>query len=227
MEMLIYGTFSVVGYFVLRDADWLWETTRYWEGMGENGELIPFYSKAVSDTILCYYLLYMTRYCAAIVSVLLEHKRKDFVEMIVHHFVTVLLILVSFVTGNYRAGCSLMILFDPADVPLHVAKQFKYLGQQTLADISFAAFFLLFLVMRMILYPFVVYSCTYESKEVFSHSFGVSVGLACIYVLALLNCYWFFLILRVLIKLAMGGVVEDIRSDDEDEDGVSDSKKSA
>ena len=38
--------------------------------------------------------------------------------------------------------------------------------------------------------------------------------------LLLLQLYWFSLIMKVVVKLINGGEVEDVRSDDEDEDGA-------
>lgn len=39
-----------------------------------------------------------------------------------------------------------------------------------------------------------------------------------IFALQILNVYWLFLIFRILYRYAAGGVAEDERSDDEDED---------
>ena len=114
-----------------------------------------------SDDLKCYYLLYGSRYMQAIVSVMLEHRRKDFIEMIVHHVTTLIVIAVSFYSSiGYRVGAVIMLLFDPADVPLHVAKQCKYIGGFTeqLADVFFVLFMLTFFVTRMLVYPYTVWS---------------------------------------------------------------------
>jgi hypothetical protein len=73
---------------------------------------------------------------------------------------------VSYAFGWNRVGAVVMVLLDPADVPLHIAKQFKYVGDarggwlqkvcQTAADVFFVIFMLLFAVMRLGLYPYVV-----------------------------------------------------------------------
>ena len=49
-------------------------------------------------------LRYVARYFQAAISVLLETKRKDFIEMMIHHTVTVLVIYVSYVYGWNRIG---------------------------------------------------------------------------------------------------------------------------
>merc|ERR1712100_112550 len=66
------------------------------------------------------------RYVAEIISVGTEYDRKDKKEMLLHHFSTVFLIGISYAYGFTRVGGIIMLLLDPADVPLHVAKLFKY-----------------------------------------------------------------------------------------------------
>jgi len=47
---------------------------------------------------------YAARYCQGMVSVCLEHKRKDFWEMELHHAVTCLLVTLSYVCGWNRVS---------------------------------------------------------------------------------------------------------------------------
>ena len=128
-----------------------------------------------------------------------------------------------------------MILLDPADVPLHIAKQFKYVGDahggkiqkfmQSGADLFFVIFMLLFAVTRLGLYPYVVWSAHVEGREYFSYGLGAWTCIALLYILLLLQIYWFVLILKVAIKVITSGAAEDVRSDEDDEDSGSTLKK--
>ena len=188
-----------------------------------------------TDALKAYYLLYAARYSQGMVSVFIEHKRKDFWEMLVHHFVTVSLIGISYVYGWNRVGAVVMILLDPADVPLHIAKQFKYVGDarggstqkimQSGADLFFVIFMLLFAVMRLGIYPYVVWSAHVEGREYFSYGLGAWTCIALLYILLLLQIYWFVLILKVAIKVITSGAAEEVRSDEDDEDSGSTLKK--
>jgi ceramide synthetase len=230
MEMLFYGAFTVFGAVIVPGQDWFWPSKRWWMGFS-TGEML-----AVSDALKAYYLLYAARYSQGIVSVLIEHKRKDFWEMQVHHVVTVSLIGVSYAFGWNRVGAVVMVLLDPADVPLHVAKQFKYVGDarpgtetqkrmQAGADFFFVVFMLLFAVMRLGLYPYVVWSAHVEARRYFAFGVGAWTCISLLYVLLCLQVYWFWLILKVAIKVITSGAAEDVRSDDEDEDEEPEAKK--
>ena len=56
---------------------------------------------SMRDDLRCYYLLYGARYVAGFISVYFEPRRKDYVEMQLHHVVTVAVVAISCVR---RAG---------------------------------------------------------------------------------------------------------------------------
>mmetsp|Transcript_13009 Transcript_13009/g.38845 ORF Transcript_13009/g.38845 Transcript_13009/m.38845 type:complete len:339 (-) Transcript_13009:245-1261(-) len=218
MEALFYGSSFVVGVIVVRDEPWIMEP-RHWfyEGRTMNREILVWY-----------YMTYAARYMQGLVSVLLEHKRKDFVEMIFHHVVTLVLILISYNYNEMRIGAAIMVLFDPADVPLHCAKMFKYLDKDGAwasfwADRCFELFAVSFFVTRIVVYPYLIlqgflYYYVWSMKEdIVFDPIEVSL-LFWLVMLLLVNMYWFSLIAKVAYKIFIKGEPgEDIRSDDEDE----------
>merc|ERR1719188_2728563 len=103
----------------------MWPSRLWWEGFNT-----PEYKFMRAD-LHCYYMLYMGRYVQMVISVLLEPKRKDFVEMLLHHTITVVVIPMSYFFNWYRVGTVVMVLLDPADVPLHLAKIFKNIAEST------------------------------------------------------------------------------------------------
>ena len=173
----------------------------------------------------------------------------------------------------------IMALLDPADVPLHTAKQFKYIGDarwggvqadpgwlestpsfkllivkkdnsafnlnpcvselaattarggavkplfQNLADVCFYVFGVSFFVMRLVLYPYIVWSALFEAARYFEYDAGAWACVVLLYILLLLQVYWFALIVKVAIKAAKGEEAQDVRSDDEEEEDDKQKKK--
>jgi hypothetical protein len=154
----------------------------------------------------------------------MEHKRKDFVEMQVHHTVTVVLVLLSYAWNYNRVGGAVMFLLDCADPPLHIAKQFKYCSRskkdwpQFMADRWFEIFAVTFIVSRDVFYPYVVWSCTMEHKEHFVTELSTNVCNGLLWILLVLQFYWTSLIFLAVYNQMVKGGIEDIRSDSEDED---------
>ena len=226
MECLIYGSFTLLGARIVPRQPWIWPSKHWWIGFSSGSHA------AMRDDLRCYYLLYGARYVQGALSVLLEPKRKDFVEMQLHHVVTVAVVAISYLHGWNRIGCVVMVLLDPADVPLHVAKMFKYVADARerrdrglarvctfCADRVFELFAVFFLVTRISMYPYVCWSAHVEATRYFPKGVPEWTCVGLLWTLYGLQCYWFFLIIKVAIKmLVSGGGAEDNRSDDEDDE---------
>jgi ceramide synthetase len=223
MEFLFYGSFTLIGLAVVPNQAWVWPSNFWWTH--PDGRVLMNDPIMMDDALKCYYLLYGTRYAQAILSVLLEHKRKDFLEMIVHHVATVVVVAVSFVGGYYRIGAVIMLLFDPADVFLHAAKQFKYIGFGTLADIFFVLFMASFFISRCFLYPYCCWSAHFELETYVTMTSTEWTCVGMLYILLALNFFWMYLIFKVLYGLITKGAAEDVRSDSEDEEEDGDKSK--
>tara|TARA_B100000524_G_C23641405_1_gene366798 strand:+ start:953 stop:1744 length:792 start_codon:yes stop_codon:yes gene_type:complete len=154
--------------------EWAWPSALWWDGMPSGSHL------SMRDDCRCFYLLYIARYFQGFVSVCLEHKRKDFIEMQLHHSTTFVLTALSYAYGFNRVGLVVMAIFDPADVPLHAAKQCKYIGEARSsggapatnwwlfsADRLFELFAVTFFVTRLGLHPYVCWSAHVETDKYF------------------------------------------------------------
>jgi len=226
MEAFFYGGFALIGLRVVPSQDWIWPSAKWWIGFAEGGH------EVMRADLRCYYIMYIARYAQAVVTVLLEPKRKDIVAMLLHHIVTVVVIYISYVYGWNRVGVVVMVLLDPADVPLHLAKLCKYTAEATklslwqrVADRLFEVFAVLFFVTRIVMYGYVCWSAHIEATRYFPKGLPEWTCVVCLYTLLLLQIYWFSLILKVAMMLLWGGGAEDPRSDDDSEDEVARQKK--
>eukprot|EP01052_Picozoa_sp_SAG31_P007587 SAG31_NODE_363_length_16899_cov_9.812976_6_plen_105_part_00 len=98
---------------------------------------------------------YGARYIQSFISVCMEYRRRDFVEMQVcncvlpaacvlvpvpmaylfaqvHHSATVVVIILSYIAAYCRVGGVIMVLLDVGDIPLHVAKICKCVHNTTI-----------------------------------------------------------------------------------------------
>jgi len=226
MEAFCYGGFALIGLRVVPSQDWIWPSAKWWIGFAEGGH------EVMRADLRCYYIMYIARYAQAVVTVLLEPKRKDIVAMLLHHIVTVVVIYISYVYGWNRVGVVVMVLLDPADVPLHLAKLCKYTAEATklslwqrVADRLFEVFAVLFFVTRIVMYGYVCWSAHIEATRYFPKGLPEWTCVVCLYTLLLLQIYWFSLIMKVAMMLLWGGGAEDPRSDDDSEDEVARQKK--
>jgi len=235
MEVVFYGGFTVLGLLVVPQQEWIWPSSRWWIGFTEGGH------EVMRSDLRCYYIMYAARYFQGGISILFEFKRKDFMEMQIHHWTTVVLVILSYFYGWNRIGCCVMLLMDPADAFLHTAKMFKYTSDsmskekgskvlckrlQSCADVFFALFAVVFLVTRLVFYPYICWSAHIEATRYFPKGVPEWACVALLEILLVLQIYWFYLLVCAIVNMFKQGGIEDVRSDDEsDEDEAEDTKK--
>lgn len=221
VEVMFYGLFTIIGLAVVPSQPFAWPSAKWWEDFKSGSHMV------MGQDLRCYYIAYAARYLQGIVSCLMEHRRKDFIEMQVHHVVTVGLVCVSYIHGYNRIGVIVMVLLDPADVPLHIAKLCKYTadyggawGWQVVADRFFEMFAVTFTLTRILIYPYVCWSAAFESRNHFEHGGPEWCCVILCYVLLVLQFYWFTLLIKAIGNMLAKGGIEDIRSDDEGEEAM-------
>jgi len=236
-EFYVYSFFCFAGLRVCLSLPWMWPSRLWWEGKfvgtSASGHDI------ITPSFKFFYLLYGGRYLAQLLSVFIEPKRKDFLQMVIHHSATAVLVPLSYCTGYVRIGAAVMLLLDPADPPLHAAKMCKYMTGgnissrwQWLADRWLEVFAVAFLGTRCGMYPYIVWSAAIEAPQIIDHSkdpgviFGAYMpdefaAISLLAVLMVLQFYWASLLIKVVAKaLLHGGHAEDARSDDEDDEAT-------
>jgi len=219
MEMLFYGVFFYFGYcvFFLGCKEWRWPSSQWWEGKDEGAH------NRITPDIRFYIICYAARYLSGLVSVMMEHRRTDFFEMVAHHAVTVVLIILAYAWGYYRISCVIMWLLDCADPPLHLAKQLKYFSRskidwyQFAADRVFEFFGVSFFVTRAGFYSYVCWSTCFEKTKITANPPGDIVMIGLVLVLLGLNYYWVGLLFKAVHHMITTGGIDDLRSDDEDD----------
>ena len=154
--------------------------------------------------------------------------RSDSAEMILHHLVTILVMFLSYITNLMRIGSTILFLHDLADIWLESGKCLNYMSKvrgrkwiKHVTDVFFAIFTATFAYTRLWLFPQQgVYSSVVHSAALYGWAMYLMIGL--LVMLQCLHVFWFFLILKMVVKLFHNGgsVSKDERSDDDGfEDG--------
>lgn len=163
-----------------------------------------------------YYVYGIAFYTFSFLCLFLDEKKKDFNAMILHHIVTILLILVSGLGGMHRIGAVIMISFDKSDILLESAKICNRLKLHNSAAIFFVLFVISWIIYRVYDYPRYVLSSVFRAQQlsdslVPQYEFCV-VSLCVIY---LLQIYWSWFIIKKLITMYKKGITagEDPRED--------------
>uniref|UniRef100_A0A669BWM5 Ceramide synthase 2 n=1 Tax=Oreochromis niloticus TaxID=8128 RepID=A0A669BWM5_ORENI len=167
-----------------------------------------------------YYMIELGFYGSLLFSVASDVKRKDFKEQIVHHVATILLISFSWCVNYIRCGTLIMLVHDSSDYLLESAKMFNYAGWRNACNYIFIVFAAVFIVTRLVIFPFWIIYCTWVYPvTIYKPFFGYYFFNGLLMTLQCLHIFWAVLIIRIAIRfLTNNEKVDDERSDKDETD---------
>ena len=203
-RLVYYAALVAVAIVTLWDAPWFKDTDECWTDFGKQQKFV---------SVHIYYHLEAGFYVSLLFSVFTDVRRKDFLEMVVHHFVTLLLLAYSHLCSIERIGTLIMAVHDVSDVFLELAKTLHYAGWNRVAEHTFTLFAVVFMATRWIIFPFWLIASTVRHLTVHYYQ---CVGF--LLALQVLHLFWGATIIRMAVKMVREGqVAKDDRSDVDEE----------
>ncbi|KAK6090753.1 hypothetical protein P3W45_000476 [Vairimorpha bombi] len=203
-KVFFYGFISIYGYSVLSRESWSGNIHEYYTTFGTS-----FYPCKIS----IYYLVEFSYYLTEVQYLIIQYFYKDRVELITHHFITLVLISLSYYKDFVRIGVIVMALHDVSDPFLESAKIFIYMEKKKLANIGFIIFTVVFVVSRIFLYPyFILYPVVYYFWGNF-YCTQTIICTFCLIILYFLHIYWTILIFKTIKKFVIDKEIRDTRSE--------------
>uniref|UniRef100_A0A3Q3DK12 Ceramide synthase 3b n=1 Tax=Hippocampus comes TaxID=109280 RepID=A0A3Q3DK12_HIPCM len=185
----VFYFFAFIGSIV---KPWFYNLKEVWAG---------FPKQSLLPSQHWYYFLEMGFYLSLLLSLTFDVKRKDFKEQVIHHIATLTLLAFSWISNYIRVGTIVMALHDSADILLEGAKVLNYAKWHKMANAMFVVFTILFMLTRLVIFPFWVIHCTWVYPlESYPAFFGYYFFNIMLLVLQMLHIYWAFLISKMLFK---------------------------
>jgi hypothetical protein len=192
-QLTAYALFLALGVYVLHDSTWLYDRHECWKG---------FPHHELSPKVKLYYLSELAFYWYLFFSQFTDVRRKDFMEMCIHHMATIAVMSLSYAANYHRIGTLVMFLHDCADVMLQSGKLLKYAGWNTTTDVVFGLFATTFLVTRLFVFPvYILYSCVFDSYAYLDFFPGYFYFQSLMAVLLSLNFFWGWIIIKMAHKV--------------------------
>ncbi|KAL2845383.1 longevity assurance proteins LAG1/LAC1 [Aspergillus pseudodeflectus] len=112
-----------------------------------------------------------------LIIVNIEERRKDHLQMVAHHLVTILLIYTSYTLHLTRVANVILVLMDVVDIFFPLAKCLKYAGFSALRDTMFGIFMLSWFLARHVFYCITMWSIfTHMPQEISIGCYRLSHG---------------------------------------------------
>ncbi|KZP06186.1 longevity assurance proteins LAG1/LAC1 [Athelia psychrophila] len=223
--MVYFGVMSLWGIRIMsQHPTWWFNTEYYW---------INYPHWDMQPELKCYYLMQASHWIQELLVLVmgLEKPRKDYAELVAHHIVTIWLIGWSYLANMTLIGNAVYLSMDLPDSFLAFSKLLNYMRYDRAKSVSFAMLVVLWTYFRHWKNLVILWSVWFQfdlmpdqSKQWLPEA-GVWMVwwmkyqiFFPIFMLQLLNCFWYFLILRILIR-SFTAELDDSRSDDEGDGG--------
>lgn len=226
-QLLIHGGTTVWEIYLLRDQkDWWDNPTTTFEPcpstyLGENPE------NKHSFELRFFYIAQLAIWVWTCFSCqFLESRRKDYIEMMLHHIVTISLVMSSLLQEQLAIGLIVLLVHDATDIFIDLLKLTNYLKLTDahgffLVEIAFTMNLVSWFYFRLYKFPMeVIYkgawlggtACLPGSGTVMDkcleHSVFCFGNIGALLILFVLHVFWFFLFLRILQRILAGDASE-------------------
>ena len=212
-KMGYYAIELLAGYWALGDQDFLPPSLL---GGGDPTVCYRDYPLTeVAPKIKAYYLFTFAYHLDSFLVLLLEGPRKDFGELFLHHFTTLVLISFSYLSNFARCGSMVLFVHDFSELPIAVCRIFVDMkGKKWIVVGSFAALVLSWVYSRIVVFPKDVIMGITRSGWRYEVHYNNTFLLGLLWVLLVLHVNWLYLFLKIGLHLLKSNQAEDLVSKD-------------
>ncbi|AFN83552.1 longevity assurance protein 1 [Encephalitozoon romaleae SJ-2008] len=202
-KAMFYSFTSIYGYLIIRSEPLAYTMKNLSGTWGLHN--IPF-------KVLFYYYLEFAYYFVELFYLFNEHMYKDFLQMVTHHIVTIMLLTLSYHRDLLRPGVIIIAVHDISDPFLEISKLTNYIHYKSLAKGIFMCFAGVFVVSRLVIYAFFI--SLPISISIWRYTFDLYLFLISILLqgLTVMHIIWSSMIMKMVIKVGHKEEFEDIRS---------------
>lgn len=216
MRALYYTISFVCGLYLVLHESHLYDITECWRNW-------PFHP--IPNAVAWYYWIQGGFYIALVFGILfLDAKRSDFWQMLVHHFITLALIGVSWTMNMVRVGTLILVSHDAVDILIDVGKILRYEQFETALTICFAGVLFVWVATRLVYYPFwIIRSVWFDAPALIQDDYewlnfdqqpqAPRFIMLLLTALLILHIFWAYILFKIAYDTIQEGVVDDVRED--------------
>ncbi|CAH0489250.1 unnamed protein product [Peronospora farinosa] len=208
-----FSAITGAGYYIMRDEKWFPSVLG---GNGSIGEAHLIMDNPPKFALKYYYFVQLGyHFHSLLFMVFFSPIRNDFIEMLLHHLVTIILIGGSYLANYCVMGALITFTHDIGDVTGYAIKSVVDTGNTPLIVVMYFVLLLSWGYTRLYVYPFhLIYNAIFVIPEANPHVVGIFLypGNALLCMLMVLHIYWYGLFLVMGYTLIRKGQVEDIQN---------------
>ena len=196
-KTLTYITLSIIGYVLLKDEDY------YPRSLGGHGDIeqmwvdLPYQKQ--SKNIYLYYIIALSYHLHSLIDQFKYYGKPSFGDMMLHHIITIGLILFSFFNNYVRIGTLVLYLHDISDICGSLSKITLHSKYDVITIISYCGLLLTWIYFRLFVYPFQVIKSALKQVP-YPHHEKNKFLIFLMASLVVLHVYWFITFLLIFLN---------------------------
>jgi hypothetical protein len=207
----------VFGYYVIQDAPFLpW----IMGGSGDSALIFQGYPYQNFDTcplIRGYLMIQLGYHLFSLIAHCIAPARHDFMEMLLHHVVTVLLISGSYLMNYCAIGSLVLLIHDLADIFIYGSRLWLDTKYVFMAFAAYLGLLVAFVFGRLIVFPFwLIWYAVWFNYDYYQEVPGFWLMSVMLHFLLILHVYWFTLLLRLGYNYITQGKATDMHANKDD-----------
>ncbi|KAL4166112.1 hypothetical protein KRP22_013377 [Phytophthora ramorum] len=211
-KFLYFTAITIVGFKVMQHEPW------FPPSLGGEGEVVKTFdtlSDAPSSALKYYFMVQLGYHLHSLLFMLFFSPiRNDFIEMLLHHVATIILIGGSYLANYTAFGALVVFTHDIGDVTGYGIKSIVDTGNTPLVAFMYVVLLVSWAYTRLFVFPcHLIYSSMVKLPQKHPDIVGAFVHPmnAMLCMLMVLHVYWYFLFLVMGYALVNKGVAEDIQ----------------
>ena len=211
LKTVYFCVAAVAGYCVAKNADFL-PPAMGGGGVSSNIHVdFPFQSFEKLPYLKEYIMMQLGYHLHSLILHVAKPPRNDFMEMLLHHVMTVFLIGLAYFMNYHVYSILVLIAHDIPDVFVCLAKMFVDTKYTTAALISCTLMVTSWAHLRLCAFPaHVIWNCFYDNP-IYDETYGVSLLSSMLHILLVLDTYWFFLFMKMGYHFAVKKEAQDLQ----------------
>ncbi|KAI2464997.1 longevity assurance proteins LAG1/LAC1 [Annulohypoxylon bovei var. microspora] len=156
--MLMYNSvFWTLGTYIYTNSSYFLNMEELWTNWPQ---------REIEGLVKGYILAQWSYWIQQLLVVNIEVRRKDYWQMIIHHFATIALIASGYAYHHYQVANLILVLMDMIELIFPLAKCLKSLGFTTICDVIFGVFAVTWFVTRHVVYLIACWSLYFDMPRV-------------------------------------------------------------
>jgi len=196
-KTLNYTALSIIGYILLKDEDYF---PKLLGGHGEIEQMwvdLPYQKQ--NKNIYTYYIIALSYHLHSLIDQFKYYGKPSFGDMMLHHIITIALIVYSFINNYVRIGSLVLFVHDISDICGSLSKITLHSKYDVITMISYCGLLITWIYFRLFVYPFhVIYSALKQiPNPIHEYNKFLIILMAS---LVVLHVYWFCTFLLIFVN---------------------------